>query len=60
MGVLQNHKEVDVEKPRDQKRSYGRNWRKWLLIYLAVGAVLYLVIFLILQGGGGSSGGGLY
>ena len=40
------------------KQSYGRNWKKWLLIYLAVGAVIYGVVYLILQSGGGS--GGLY
>jgi hypothetical protein len=49
-----------MEKPEKENRRYGRNWRKWLWIYLAIGAVIYLVIFLILQGSGGSSGGGLY
>jgi hypothetical protein len=49
-----------MDKPQKQNGGYGRNWRKWLGIYLAIGAVVYLVIFLILQGSGGSSGGGLY
>lgn len=44
---------------RETKRRYGRNWKKLLGIYLAVGAVVYLVIFLVLSAGNGS-GGGLY
>ena len=39
-----------MAEPRD-RRSYGRNWKKWLLIYG--------VVYLILQAGNGS-GGGLY
>lgn len=49
-----------MEKPRSTRGGYGRNWKKWLWIYLAVGAVVYLVIFLILQGGGSGGSGGLY
>lgn len=41
------------------KRSYGRNWKKWLVIYLAAAVVVYGLIYLILQSGGGP-GGGLY
>lgn len=41
------------------RRGYGRNWRRWVLIYLAVGAVVYGVVYLALQSGSGS-GGGLY
>jgi hypothetical protein len=41
---------------RAPKRGYGRNWKKLLAIYLAVGAVVYLVIFLALQAGSGSTG----
>jgi hypothetical protein len=38
----------------EEKRSgYGRNWRKWLLIYVAVGAVVYLLIYLIFLRDGG-------
>jgi hypothetical protein len=35
---------------------YGRRWKKWLAIYLAVGAVAYFVIYLAFfhHGGGGS------
>jgi len=44
----------------DQSAGYGGSrWAKWLLLYLAIGAVLYAIIyFVFLQGGGGGSGGG--
>ena len=40
------------------KRNYGRNWKKWLLIYVAAAIVIYGVIYLVLQAGSG--GGGIY
>jgi hypothetical protein len=40
-------------------RGYGRSWKKWLVIYLVAGAILYGIVYLALQSGGGS-GGGLY
>jgi hypothetical protein len=43
---------------RETKRGYGRNWKRLIAIYLAVGAVVYLLIFLALRAGGGS--GSLY
>jgi hypothetical protein len=42
----------------DSLHRYGRKWTKWVLIYAAVGAVAYLVVYLILQATGGS--GSLY
>ncbi len=48
-----------MEESRSSKRGYGRNWKKWVLISLAVGAVIYGVVYVALQSGGGS-GGGLY
>ncbi|HEY7477952.1 MAG TPA: hypothetical protein VIB62_06920 [Actinomycetota bacterium] len=42
------------------KPKYGRNWKRLVVIYLAVGAVVYGVIYLLLQAGNGGSGGGLY
>ncbi len=42
----------------ESKRSYGGKWKKWLVIYLAAGAVVYGIVFLLLHSGG--SGGGLY
>jgi hypothetical protein len=32
---------------------YGRNWRKWLVIYLIVGVVAYGLIYLIFFSDGG-------
>jgi len=40
---------------------YGRSWKKWLGIYLAVGAMVYLIVFLaFLHHGGGAGGGGFH
>jgi hypothetical protein len=46
------------ERGRDSGR-YGRSWKKWLVIYVVAGALIYGLVYLILQSGGGS-GGGLY
>jgi len=37
---------------------YRRKWKKWLAIYLAVAAVAYLIVFLVLMSHGGGGGGG--
>jgi hypothetical protein len=44
---------------RTSGRGYGRNWKKWLVIYVVAGALIYGLVYLILQSGGGP-GGGLY
>ena len=38
-----------------RQAGYGRKWKKWLAIYLAGGAVAYIVIYLVFlhHGGGG-------
>ena len=38
----------------EKMSGYGRRWKKWLWIYLAAGAVAYLVVYLVFfhQGGG--------
>jgi hypothetical protein len=37
-----------------QKQSgYGSRWKKWLAIYLAVGAVVYVLVYLLFFRGGG-------
>jgi hypothetical protein len=41
---------------REEKR-YGSKWKKWLAIYVAVGAVAYVVIYLVFFHHGGGGGG---
>jgi hypothetical protein len=36
---------------------YRRKWKKWLAIYLAVAAVVYLAVFLVFFSHGGGGGG---
>ena len=47
-----------MAKASGDKRRYGRSWKRWVAIYLVAGAVIYGVIYLVLQSGSGS--GGLY
>jgi hypothetical protein len=39
----------------DKKTGYGNKWKKWLAIYLAIGAVAYLIVYFVFfhHGGGG-------
>jgi hypothetical protein len=40
---------------------YGRKWMKWLAIYVGVGALAYLLVFLLFfHGGSASAGGGFH
>jgi hypothetical protein len=42
---------------------YGRNWKKWLAIYVVAGVIVYLIVYLVFfsgGGGGAAGGGGLY
>jgi hypothetical protein len=41
-----------------KSEGYGRKWKKWVAIYLAVGAIAYLIIYLVFFTHGGSAGGG--
>lgn len=43
-----------------ESTGYGRKWKKWLAIYLTVGAVAYAVIYLLFFTGGGGGGGRPY
>lgn len=44
-----------------QKASgYGRRWKRWLPIYIAVGGVVYLAVYLLLMHNGGGAGGGFH
>jgi hypothetical protein len=40
-----------------ENTGYGRNWKKWLAIYLVAGAIVYLIIYLVFFTHGGSGGG---
>jgi len=42
----------------ENAKGYGRKWKKWLGIYLAVGAVVYLIVFAVFFHHGGGAGGG--
>jgi hypothetical protein len=43
----------------EQKTGYRGRWKKWLLLYVAIGAIVYVVVyFVFLHGGGGGYGGG--
>ena len=56
-----------MEQKQQQGSRYGSRWKKWLLVYVAIAAVAYLVIYLVFfhhgggyGGGGGGGGGGGY
>jgi hypothetical protein len=42
----------------EQKAGYRGRWKKWLLLYLAIGAIVYLVVYFVFFHGGGGYGGG--
>ena len=41
-----------------QKKGYKKNWAKWVGIYLVVGGIVYLLIYLFAFHHGGSAAGG--
>ncbi|MDP9295961.1 MAG: hypothetical protein M3O88_04605 [Actinomycetota bacterium] len=46
----------------ERSGGYGSRWKKWLLVYLAIGIVVYAIVYFVFihHGSGGGSGGGLY
>ena len=48
------------ERSSQQQSGYKKNWAKWIGLYLAIGAIAYLIIYLVAfhHGGGGAGGGG--
>jgi hypothetical protein len=54
-----DERRCEMAEHRRDTGGYGRRWKKWLVIYVVAGAVIYGIVYLILQSGGGS-GGGLY
>jgi hypothetical protein len=61
-------KEVFLMDTRDRtntgsprKGGYRRNWAKWIGLYLVVGGIAYLIVYLVaFHHGGGAGGGGGY
>jgi hypothetical protein len=43
-----------------QSTGYRSKWKRWLAIYIAVGVVVYLAVYLLFFTHGGSGGGGIY
>jgi hypothetical protein len=54
-----DRRRCDMAEQRGDTGGYGRRWKKWLVVSLVAAALIYGLIYLILQSGGGS-GGGLY
>jgi len=48
------------ERSSHKQAGYKRNWAKWIGLYRAIGAVAYLIIYMVAfhHGGGGAGGGG--
>jgi hypothetical protein len=46
----------------ERSGGYGSRWKKWLLVYIAIGVVVYAIIYFVFiyHGSRGGSGGGLY
>ena len=41
------------------KTGYKRNWAKWVGLYLAIGGIIYLIVYFVaFHHGGGAVGGG--
>ena len=40
-----------------ERSGYGRKWKRWLAIYLAVGAVAYVILYVAFFHHGGGGGG---
>ena len=52
---------MDTRERKPQESGYKRNWVKYIWIYLLVGGIAYLLIYLFaFHHGGGASGGGGY
>ena len=52
--LLGSEKKGDVAVEENKGSGYGSKWKKWLVIYLAAGAVIYLIVYLaFFRGGGG-------
>src|SRR5207247_7199680 len=45
-----------MEQKQQQGSRYGSRWKKWLLVYVAIAAIAYLVIYLVFFHHGGGYG----
>jgi len=43
-----------------ESTGYGGKWKRWLAIYLAIGVVVYLAVYLLFFANGGGGGRGIY
>lgn len=53
MVELQNQDQDSYKAP--QKGYYKKSWKKWLLIYVVVGIVVYGIVYLVIAYGAESS-----
>lgn len=44
--------------PEETRSGYGKNWLRWVLIYLVVGGIGYAIIYFAFLAGGDAGGGG--
>ncbi|HEV2685347.1 MAG TPA: hypothetical protein VGW79_01780 [Actinomycetota bacterium] len=51
---------MDTRERTEQKSGYKKNWVKYIGIYLVVGGIAYLLIYLFAFHHGGGAGGGGY
>jgi hypothetical protein len=49
-----------TEQPGSADRGYKKNWAKWVGLYLLIGGMIYLIIYLVAFHHGGGAGGGGY
>ena len=54
-----NHRANEEVDKGSERSGYGRKWKRWFAIYLAVGTVTYFVLYVAFFHHGGG-GGGIY
>ncbi len=45
-----------MEQGNKSPARYGGKWKKWFAVYVTVGAVIYLIVYLAVSLGGGYGG----
>ncbi|MGH2734677.1 MAG: hypothetical protein ACRDKZ_03775 [Actinomycetota bacterium] len=41
-----------MEPDENNRPGYGKKWKSWVGVYLAIGAVVYFLIYMIVNSGG--------